>query len=358
LDNRHSRSYRVLAGRVALALAEEGASELRGQLGNLIISTRQAIVSSVILGGLLSLRRLKLFGLAPVTKERSPWILADQIEEKVQRIDNTMLRSFVEGFLDQFEESIIEMGYVVAMTVDDYYAAQKASQFDEPERTIIITPDNRTDDEKLVLVGSQSELEQSLQTTLTTHTLIHNRDVGQIVGQHYQDWIRAKPFRRNLELIFMNKRLPPWIIDGKTCKRVMINVPDALPGLSWEKIKRACEPFTFGPVIVRQNLDNGRRFVVRASSVNEGQAVIRRMLTLTTAKAVGNIRHSQGEQDGLPDEEKIKPVLVYPAYGTLIVREPTFTSGRFDTFQRNKEAANRFDLWVNDEPDNFKNLPG
>jgi hypothetical protein len=81
------------------------------------------------------------------------------------------------------------------------------------------------------------------------------------------------------------------------------------------------------------------------------------MLTLTTAKAMGNMRRSEPEQDGLPDEQKIKPTVVYPATGTLIVRQPTMV-GSAITYKKNKESANRFDLWPTNEPDNFKNLPG
>lgn len=351
-----SFKFPVLAGRVALALADEAQSELRGQLGNLIVTTRQAVISSAILGGLLTLRRLKVFGLQPITKSRDPWILADKIEEKVQRIDNTLLRSFTTGFLDQLEESIIEMGYVVAMTVDDFYAAQKAAQIDDRERTILITPNDQTDDEKLILQGGQTGLTQTLQSTLATHVLVHNRDVGQIVGQNYDDWYRAKPFRRNLTLIFKDKDAPPYVENGKTSKTVTINVPDVKAGLSWEKIKQACEPFTWGPVRVTQNLDNGRKLVVLAASFAEGKRVIARMLTLTTANPQGTIRQAQPEQDNLPLDLKIKPTLVYPAYGTLLIREFNYNS-QANTYQKNKESANRFELWTPVQPETFKNLP-
>jgi hypothetical protein len=351
-----SFKFPVLAGRVALALADEAQAELRGQLGSLIVTTRQAVISSAILGGLLTLRRLKVFGLQPITKPRDPWILADKIEEKVQSIDNSLLRSFTTGFLDQLEESIIEMGYVVAMTVDDFYAAQKAAQIDDNERTILITPDSQNNDERLILQGGQTGLIQTLQSTLATHVLVHNRDVGQIVGQNYDDWYRAKPFRRNLTLIFKDKDTPPYIKDGKTYKTVTINVPDPKPGLSWEKIKLACEPFTWGPIKVEQKLDNGRKFVINVASLAEGKRVITRMLTLTTAKPQANIRSSQPEQDNLPPDLKIKPTLVYPAYGTLLIREFNYNS-QANTYQKNKESATRFDLWTETQPDNFRNLP-
>jgi hypothetical protein len=348
--------FPVLAGRIALELAEEGGGEIKGLLGNLIVSTRQAVVSSLILGGLLSLRKLRLFGLAPVNQERAPWIISEKIDEKVESITDNVLRSFVQGFLDQIEESIIEMGYVVAFTLDDFYASQKAAQSEEPTRTIIITPNKDAEDEQLSLTGSQSAIEQSLQTTLATHTLVYNRDVGQIVGSHYDDWYRAKPFRRCLKLVFHDKQEPPYVVNGKASMTAELTVPDPLPGLSWEKIKRACEPFTWGPIMLTQKLDNGRKFQVNVTTVSEGKQLINRLLNLTTAKPEGIPFKTEPDQDNLAPELKIKPNLVYPAYGTLIVREPTY-DGTSITYKKNKESATRFELWTTQQPENFKNLP-
>lgn len=348
--------YPVLAGRIALELADEGKSEVTGQLNNFFIVARNSLITNLILTGFLTLRRLRLFGLAPVATEKKPWTIADKVDEFIDKNFSGMLEAFIRQALEQIEESLIEVGYIVSLTIDDFYAAQKEAMDEEPERTLIITPNKEAEDEQLVLSGSQSAVEQSLQTTLATHTLVHNRDVGQIVGNHYDDWYRAKPFRRSLKVVFHDKKEPPYVVAGKASMTAELTIPDPLPGLSWEKIKRACEPFTWGPVMVTQKLDNGRKCQVNASTVSEGKKLINRLLTLTTAKPEGTPFKTEPDQDNLDPELKIRPTLVYPAYGTLIVREPTY-NGTSITYKKNKESATRFELWTTRQPENFKNLP-
>lgn len=349
-------SYPVVSGKVLLALSEEGQGEIRGQFINFLTTTRQVATENLILSTFLNARRLRLFGLAPVNEEREPFIVSEFIDEVIDQNLSGKAEAFLRAALDQLIESLIEVGYIVSNTIDDFYASQRAALDADEERVVVVTPNEEVSDEKLVLQGKQTDLTQTLQTTLATHTLVHNRDVGQIVGQNYDDWYRAKPYRRNLSLVFKDKDTPPYVVNGITSKTVTINVPDVRAGLSWEKIKLACEPFTWGPVKVEQKLDNGRKFLVNAASFAEGKRVISRMLTLTTANAQGPPRQSQPEQDNLPPELKILPSLVYPAYGSLTVREFTFNS-QANTYQKNKQASARFELWTERQPENFKNLP-
>lgn len=349
--------YPVLAGKIALELADEGKSEITGQLNNFFIVARNSLITNWILSTFLTIRKLRLFGLAPVTTEKKPWTIAENVVDSfIDYFFSGVSEAFVRQALEQIEESLIEVGYVISLTIDDFYAAQKAAQQDEPERTIIITPNRETESEQLVLTGSQSSLEQTLQSTLATHTLVYNRDVGQIIGSHYDDWYRAKPFRRSLKLVFHDKKEPPYVVAGKASMTAEVTVPDPLPGLSWEKIKLACEPFTWGPVMLTQKLDNGRKFQVNVATASEGKKIINRLLNLTTAKPEGIPFKTEPDQDNLAPELKIKPTLVYPAYGTLTVREPTY-DGTTITYNKNKESATRFELWTTQEPENFKNLP-
>ena len=73
-----SFKFPVLAGRVALELAEEGGQEIRSALSNLIIASRNVAIQNALLGGLLTARRYRLFNQQPVNKEKKPWTFAEK----------------------------------------------------------------------------------------------------------------------------------------------------------------------------------------------------------------------------------------------------------------------------------------
>ena len=101
-----------------------------------------AAVKSALIGGLLTARRLELFGLKPVTNARKPWTFADAIDNFVEKLPSASMRAFANQFIDAVEDSVIEMGYVIAYTIDDFYLAQRtATESDQqPDRTVEILP--------------------------------------------------------------------------------------------------------------------------------------------------------------------------------------------------------------------------
>ncbi|MGL5874223.1 MAG: hypothetical protein ACRC2R_17950 [Xenococcaceae cyanobacterium] len=352
--------FPVLAGQIALRLAEEGGDEIRGELVNLLTTTRQSIIKGLILGGLLTLRKLRWFGLAPVTQEKPPWTIAEAIDKLVEKIPNDYLEAFVRGFLDRVEESLIEMGYVIAFTVDDYYASQRTAAQDLQTRTLSITPDRSVPDERFIVQADQPGLIHTVQSALVNHNLVHNRDVGQIVGQTYDDWYKSKPFRRSMTVYFFAKPKPPWVMpDGKRAQKAEITIPDPKPGLNWQEIKLACNPYLWGPIIAQWDLDNGRCLKVFAATKAEAVKKLKEILPLTTANPVKPIFFGEPDDDTTPPELKRKPRQMYPAYANLTIRESVPGTGNaWLAYQKNKEASKtRIELYHDAEPPDFIPIP-
>ena len=349
-----SFKYPVLAGRVALELAEEGGTEIRSAIINLITVARQNAVKNALLGGLLTARRLEQFGLKPVTEELKPWSIAEGIDNLVSSLPSAAMRSFADNFIDSVEDSIIEMGYVISYTLDDFYLSQKLANQSTlgQERTIELTPDIRVEEERIIIESPQELAINTVQTVMAEHQLIHNRDVGQIAGMPEQDAVRATPQRRKLKIIFRGKKTPPWKKEnGETAMTAEASIPDAKRGLTWQQIKSTVKPYTWGKYYVTALLDNGRQMRVYAVSWNEGEQQIRAYIKLSTANIVKFFHGVVATDDPDPSRRKV-PTLVYPAYAKLTVGDVKADG----SLRSKKKSTVRVDLWVNEEPDNSDQL--
>lgn len=351
--------FPVIAGEVALSLAEEGGEEIRGQLAAFLSVTGQAIGSNLVLGGFLSLRRMRLFGLQPITDEREPWTIAEAIEERVEAIPDARLRAFVENFLESVEESIIEAGYVVSYTLEDIYQSNRMAVQNTfgAERAIRITPDIRKENETIVLAGPQTLVQQQVQTALVTHNLIHNRDVGLIVGQPAEDWLKAKTQLRKLTIIFKSKEKPPWVNPAgqSRVREITTTIPDVERGLTWQEIKTAAKKFTWGKFRATANLDNGRQMAIYGATEAEAERKLRELKALTPANII--TLSVTEEKDRNPNLRK-DATEMYPAYATLLIRRPTTDiTGRTDLSGNNySEETIRIDLWPDTQPPNLPPL--
>jgi hypothetical protein len=354
-----SMKWPVLGGKVLLDLAEEGGDEIRGELYSFLTQVRTTLTRNFILGTMLTARQLHLFGLKPINEPLEPWSIAGYIEEKVESIDNQVIRAFVENFLEGAVDSIIEVGYVVSYSIEDFYRSQKMANRDAlgPERGVKVTPDERKPDEFIVVTGPQEIAKQSLETTLNQHRFIHNRDLGQLVGQPIQDYIRSGIQLRKLTYVFKSKEGPPWIAPpGQDyIKEVSYTIPEVEMGLTWQELKRAGRPWLWGGCRATANLSNGRQMAVYGATTEEAEEKLRELATLTTLEII-TLSVSQ-EKDRHHNLRK-RPTRMYPAYAMLLVRRPNYDNQGIKDLsgQTYDEDLVRIDLWPEEEPPGMVSL--
>ena len=346
--------FPVLGGELAMKLAEEGGEEIRGSLSNLISVSKNVATRNVVLGTLLTARKMKLFGLVPIATQKEPWTISGAIEQRVEAIDNPALRSFVEEFIESAGEAVIEAGYVVSYVFDDFYSASKLAQAKQfgKERAVKLIPDIRNRAEKIILKGAQTNVIQQVQSALVSHQLIYNRDVGAIVGQPAEDWLRGTFQRRKLTLVFKSKEKPPWrpAAGDERTKEVTITIPQAKRGLTWREIKTAAKHWTWGKFRATANLTEGRQMSTYGATESEAESKLREFITLTSLDIL-TLSVSQ-EKDRNPTMRK-SPTEMYPAYATLLVRRGnTDPDGTTDLSGNTyREETKRLELWPDSEPE-------
>jgi hypothetical protein len=342
-----SFKFPVVAGRVALALAEEGGQEIRATLTNLIMVSRNVAVQNFILSSMLTARKYRLFNQEPVLTEKKPWTIANEIEEKIESITNAKLKAFANNFVDAVEDSVIEMGYVVAFTLDDHFASQQRASQDAlgQTRTVNLTPDTQVENEQLIIQAPQELIIPTIQNAMANHQMIHNRDVGQIVGMPETDYLTPRPQRRKLKIIFRSVASPPWkdATTGKRAKTVEINVPDVKAGLTWTELTTTIKAFTWGSTRVTAELSNGRQITVYGATDVEAKTQITKLLALTNLTI---LRTTQGTEDNPLIWKKKLPTQVYPAYAKLMLGDIGLDGNLLSV----KKETIRIDLWPTTEP--------
>lgn len=360
----------TLAKTVASRVGAEAFEEVSRGLGNAVLQTFGAIGNTAMISAYINYRKLlksipnniltSIYGKGTADFIKNNWAnegapqisFNSKMEEFVESIQNKKLRAFVDSFLEEAWDSFTEAGYIVASEVDAAYAQAKRAneQSQGKRRTIRLTPDKRRTEEKMLLSAGGNDLETETMSTLNNYRLIANRDVGQIVGMPAEDHLSAKPLRRQLVIIFREKKEPPWKMpNGKIAKQFEVTIPDADVGLTWSKIKLAAKPYTWGKFRATAHLDNGRQMAVYGSTKSEAEKTLRRLVLLSTAKILALNVTEEVEKKNISLKKQAKTV--YPAYATLLVRRPTTGEGRnFTDGTKLDEDRIRIDLWPSEAP--------
>ncbi len=114
----------VISARVAAALAEEGGDEIRGAFTGYFSQVRSAMVQNSVLSGVLTARKFGFLGGVKTDTNLPVDSFASKLENWVQKLP-VQWQNFMEEFIEEFEDSILEAGYVVSHTLDDHYAAHR-----------------------------------------------------------------------------------------------------------------------------------------------------------------------------------------------------------------------------------------
>jgi len=362
----------LLAGTIAAAVATEAVGDISGNLLSAITQTFYLGSANAALSGYINIRRwLKnpnnpiinsLFGEEKAADLRKNWgreggpvvSMAGELDEKVESIPNRFFQAFVEEFVDESFDSFIEAGYVIAYELDNAFEMAKAANRNSqgPERAVIIEPDRATEDEVLTLYGPQASVIEGVQQAITTHRLIHNRDVGEILGEPLHNSGRATPLLRQLTIRFHSRPRPPFREpDGSRGTWVTCRIPDPRLGLTWREVKAAADAFNWGPWRATATLDNRRQMAVYGASRNEALHKLKELHRLSSTEILSL---TVSEEEEKPEKLKKRPTRVYPVKGALLGRRQTL-DGRGRILLDNRtvdEETIKFSLWQKDEPKN------
>ncbi|MBW4482911.1 MAG: hypothetical protein KME14_10240 [Tildeniella torsiva UHER 1998/13D] len=294
------------------------------------------------------------------------WSFAQAVEERVEKIPSTFWQNFTEELIEEAIDACIEAGYVVANSIEGYYAQQKLAQTlsNERQRVVEVTPNRQNDAEKFVLAGPESEVRGQLTTVLTTHQMIEDRDVGQVIGQPLDDYIRAKPLDGlRLQFKLYSLKAPPYSRRGsQRLVEVVVTISDVSRALlDWDRLRQVCggpNGYLWGRFLAKAKLDNGGTLKVYGGTPDEAEDRLRAFLTLSTAEIKTlSVTEEKRAAERLTNPKLAKDITrVYPGHVSIINRQRTLyldrgspsTNGNF----LDKRA--RFDLWRSVQPPDFE----
>lgn len=363
-----------LARYVTGKVLKEAAEELLPQLGNAIVESAKIMATAGLVYGYIGVRswikKLDRATLAAVVgTENANWIkdrwgaegepdlsFNSVMDEQVEKIKNPYLQAFTEEFLEESWDGFVEAGFVVAEEIAEQYANAKSAIEDEagPERDLIIYPDKETTDEAIIIDGlDQKEAIQMAQTSLNNYRHIYNRDIGEWVGDRYEEALKAKPKFRNLRIEWHERPHPPWRLpNGERGISPYCNIPNPKPNLRWREIKLAAKPFTWGPWKATAYLSSRREMAVWGASEQEAINKLKELVDLSTDEITGLYCSQEIEK---PRQQKKVPTLVYPKQGVLRQKQsPLYLN---DPMNFNKrlfdKSVEKFALWLDNEPSDF-----
>jgi hypothetical protein len=273
----------VLSARVGLTLAEEGNENAKADLKAFLNAAAATQISNAFLSFLLTARKNQWFGLQSITSAQTNGSIAEKIDQQIEKLPE-FWRGAVDNFIDGFEDGLIDAGYVVSTTIDDYYEAVRAANRDNgPIRTIEVKP-SADSDEKFILKGNQGQVSQAAMTGLqTVFPAIQNRDVGAIAAMPINETIKLSPQLRQMTITYNEHSNAPFTRKGVVGTRAEISIPDVKAGISWKEVKATTRKFTRGNTFVQCAMDNGRQMSGYFVSESEGKQTIRELAKLSTA---------------------------------------------------------------------------
>lgn len=290
-----------------------------------------------------------------------PFVIAQKIEDWIEKIPNENLRAAVEEGVEEFVDACVEAGYVVANTVDGFMAAQKLQQSNLlGEKRIIEIQPNRESEEKILLAGPEELLKPLVVQTLSQHQLIENRDMGQFIGASEAEIQKAKPHTQKLKIVMYPLQAPPY---GKS-KRVTINIPDVPRSkMDWEKIKVAVggsNGYMWGRFRAQAELDNGRQAVVWGATETEAEQRLAAVLSLSEANfyTINVTEEKKAGTRATNEDLQKEPTRVYPGWVTVEVnrvRVGATAGGRVHSDgKRRKKFSKRFALYSATKPNKWE----
>jgi hypothetical protein len=270
-------------------LEEENREETIAGIRSFLIATRSNVANNIMLQTYMSGRQM--LGLTPSTK-KEPWIAADQIEKIAENQKVPELKALLTGFIQQAEDRVFELAYLVCNTVTATYEmnrlAAKSSQ--GPQRLVQLTPDKDNPELKTLIYGNQQDVMTQITAITTQNTLIDEKDIGQVVATEMDKAISATFNMRSLSVTFYNTQNGKTSYVGtdgaKKAVKATHTIPSIKVGSDWDKFKAAIRPFERGNWLVTAKLANGRDMAIYANTPAEGAAELRSWVTLTDTEIV------------------------------------------------------------------------
>jgi len=296
------------------------------------------------------------------------WSFAQEIDEQIENIPSQFWQNFTEELIEEAIDACIEAGYVVANSVESYYARQRLSESftQSPERVIEVQPNRENELEKITLAGPEDVLRAQLPAVLANHQVMDSRDVGQVIGEPLDSWIRPKYFQPlMLQFQLYSVKAPPYTAgrNGRLT-RATVTVPDVdRTKLDWDRLRAVCggpNGYLWGRWKAFARLTDGYSLTVYGATQGEATDRLKAFLTLSNQEILTiSCTEEMKEAERLRNPKLYKETTrIYPGRVRIVNRERL---AAIDRGQRtvsgnyiDKKAV--IDLWRGVKPPDFETV--
>lgn len=293
------------------------------------------------------------------------WSFAQKVDERIEKIPSQFWQNFTEELIEEAMDACIEAGYVVADSIDSYIAMERLAsrQTQGQERVIEIQPNRNNDREKIVLAGPEPQVRAALPIVLAQHQQIESRDVGAIIGEPLDDYVRQRPLGLRVKFKLYSVQAPPYARRGtQRLVEVTVTVPDVnRTKLDWDTLRLVCggqNGYLWGRYRATARLTDGKKMTVYGGTEDEAEDRLKSFLTLSELEIETlNVAEEKREGERIRNPRLYKePTRVYPGRLTIINRERqvALDIGRLSLDGPWIDKNYDFDLWRGVKPSDFE----
>ena len=216
-------------------------------------------------------------------KGSKPWIISRKIEDKMEKIQNKYLKEFAENAWDNFGDSLIEAGFVVAMGIDSFIAQSKIQKDAVlgKQRVVQIAYDRKDPTDTVIFAGPEELVKTQIMSHMADYYSLQEKDVGLILGGEPILSTITTPGLPYMRIFFSaseSKKVKPTYIDIKNISRSKVD--------NWAELKAACggsKGYMWGSYWVEALLPDNNTISCFGNTENEAEEMIDRLLTFSEA---------------------------------------------------------------------------
>lgn len=265
--------------------------------------------------------------------DAQPFTFAGQMEKKIATIPDNNIQEAVREGMDAFADAFFEAGYVVANSVDSWYA-QNAMNKGPSQNIAKIYPNKSNEDEFYTVPANYIDVVPQI---LANHQTIGNRDVGIVTGLDELSLSRTVlPSDLFVEIVWYNRPTPPYSneavlkakkagkANGEVLTQRRVTIADVNRNrLDWNLIKRLAGGVTgyaTGEILCTARLESGRRIKMLGATYQEAQEMVENLAKLTDKKILYPLSFVERREfrKSKSKMERRPTIKMYPAYMNII----------------------------------------
>lgn len=260
--------YPTINPEILLDIDEENRDEIKGAINGMINSMRNALQQQAVLTTYMSGR--KLFGYQDDKKDKDgkpttnePWILSEKLEDFAESPKDKNLKAFFTNLKDEMEDSVFDMGYMMAAGVENQYrinqiAAQNALG---PSRLVRYTPDTTEPLAYTFLEGREENIKTAINSARLGQVAMSSKDVGMICMTDIPKAMKATTAERTLTVTYYDAPNGASRNTTGLAAKKTVTISNIKKTVDYDKMKLHLKPIEGGPIRVTARLTDGHELV-------------------------------------------------------------------------------------------------